>query len=220
MQITPVHLKCHNLATMRVYETPNGDMYPSITTMLGGTESEEKKESLTKWQNALGTSTARAYTKKAADKGTNVHLMIEMFLKGEEISPKQFSIDDINVFTALKLKLKNVKVVAQEISLYSDRLGIAGRADCIGYYKGIPCVIDFKTSNKNKGDAQVLDYKLQITFYCLAVNEMYGTNIQQGVILMSSGTGFPLEFIFDIKDYVKLLEERVDLYYKKLANTL
>ena len=34
--------------------------------------------------------------------------------------------------------------------MYSDKLGVAGRVDCIVEYKGKISVIDFKTSTKEK----------------------------------------------------------------------
>lgn len=176
---------------------------------------EEKKASLTRWQDSLGKSKAASVTKQAADKGTNVHLMIERFLKKEEIQLNKFPPADVKVFTALKLKISGIQVEALEIALFSDELGIAGRCDCIGTYKNQLSIIDFKTSNRNKSDADVFDYKLQITFYALACNEMFGTDIQQGVILMSSGSGFPLEFIFEIKDYVEPLKQKINKFYEQ-----
>jgi hypothetical protein len=183
--------------------------------MLGGTETEDKKEGLKRWQDSLGHSKARDYTKAAADKGTSVHLLAERYLNKEDLRLSEFSTESVNSFNALKLTLNKIKVVAQEISLYSDKLGIAGRCDCIGYFDGVPAIIDFKTAARNKTDKDILDYKIQVTFYGIACNEMYGTDIQQGVVLMSSGTGFPLIFKFDIKDYVKPLTERIALYYSR-----
>ena len=220
MLTNPIELTTVELGGMRLYKTPEGNHYPSITSILGRTMEPEKVKSLDNWRNSLGHANAHAYTKKAADKGTNVHALCEKFLKNEVINLKQFSIEDVNVFAALKLKLKNIKPIAQEIALYSDRLEIGGRVDCIGYYKDVISIIDFKTSNKNKLDKDVLDYKLQICFYALACNELYGTDIQQGVIIMSSGTGFPLEWIFDIRDFIKPLEKRIDEFYINLAKSL
>lgn len=209
--IIDLSTETHN--NMRLYKIPSGEHLPSITTILGQTMEPEKQASLTRWQDSLGKAKAHAYTKKAADKGTNVHLLIERYLKKEDLQIKSFSIEDVNVFTALKVKLNNIKAVAQEIALYSDELGVAGRCDCIGYYEGIPSIIDFKTSNKVKSDKDILDYKLQCTFYGIACNELYGTDINQGVILMSAQTGFPLVFKFELLPFKEELTKRIIQFY-------
>src|SRR5690606_14517399 len=149
---------------MRFYETPNGKFYPSITTILGNTIPEEKAVALKKWQQSLGVAAAAAKTKAAADNGEAVHLLAERFLKKEElIRPSDnFTQADISGFNALKLKLKKVdEVWAQEVSLYSDLLELAGRVDCVGVYDGKPAIIDFKTSVRLKTKEQVEDYRLQ-----------------------------------------------------------
>jgi hypothetical protein len=202
----------------RLYETPEGNFYPSITTVLGHTVSEEKKAILTSWQNSLGVSKAAAYTKAAASKGTNVHTMIERYLLGQELNTSEFSYEDVNVFNALKLKLNRITdVIGLEAPLYSDLLELAGTTDCIGTYKGIPSIIDFKTSCRIKSEKDIADYKLQCCFYGVAMNEKYGTDIDQGVILMSSQTGFPQEFTFRLSASLNTLIERVDHFYSKLA---
>lgn len=217
MKLEPFKLKVVETNGMRLYVTPEGEAYPSITTVLGGTQEPEKVESLKRWQDSMGTSTARAYTQKAANKGTNVHKLIERHLLGEDLQLKEFSLEDQKVFTALKLKLRNIEVWGLELALYSDELGVAGRTDCIGTYNGIPSIIDFKTSNRNKSEKDILDYKHQCCFYGKACNERYGTNIKQGVILMSTGTGFPLQFIFDLDEHLPALQKRIEEYYVKLA---
>lgn len=208
---------------MRFYETPEKKYYPSITTVLGSTMSEEKQQSLKKWQMSLGVSKAQQITKEAADRGTAVHLLIERYLKKEDlISPgEKFNQSDINMFNALKLKLNKIdEVWGQEVSLYSDTLEIAGRCDCIGVYKNIPCIIDFKTSSRIKGDKDIDDYKLQLCAYALMHNEMFGTDIKNGIILMSSDSGFPQEFKVNLEDYVEPLVSKVEQFYSKLSSTI
>lgn len=204
---------------MRFYETPNGKFYPSITTILGNTIPEEKAVALKKWQQSLGVAAAAAKTKAAADNGEAVHLLAERFLKKEElIRPSDnFTQADISGFNALKLKLKKVdEVWAQEVSLYSDLLELAGRVDCVGVYDGKPAIIDFKTSVRLKTKEQVEDYRLQITAYSIMHNELFGTDIVDGVILMTSAGGFPQEFRVDLTKYITPLVARVDEFYHKL----
>lgn len=207
---------------MRFYETPEGNYYPSITTILGGTMPPEKEAALKKWQTSLGADNAQRKTQEAADRGTAVHLLAERYLKGEDlIQGEKFNPADIASFNALKLKLNKVeKVWGQEVALYSDLLELAGRCDVIGVYKGKPTIIDFKTSTSLKGSDRIEDYRLQLCAYSIMHNEMFGTDIIDGVILMTSAGGFPQEFHVDLLDYVEPLIARVDEFYAKLSLTL
>lgn len=203
---------------MRLYETPEGNFYPSITTMLGKTMPEEKAKSLQKWQQALG-ALATKKTQDAADHGTAVHLLIERYLKKEELiqANDKFTQQNINAFNALKLKLNKIEEIwGQEVALYSDTLGLAGRCDCVGVYGGEPCIIDFKTSGKIKGSKDIEDYRFQLTAYAIMHNEMFDTNISKGIILMTSEAGFPQEFKVDLLEYYEPLALRVDKFYSTL----
>ena len=210
---------------LRFYHTPDG-AFPSITTALGQSEPAEKTASLESWRNSLGREKAAAVTKASADHGTMVHLLVERFLKKEEVfAPVDGkSVPDVDkaAFNALKLKLRNITDVwGQEQSVYSPTLQIAGRFDCMGEYKGIPSIIDFKTAmNKLKGKADIKDYQLQLAFYARAHNELFGTNVKQGVILMVAQTGFPLEFIVDLEPEYPELERRVAVCWEKILSKL
>lgn len=201
----------------RFYETPEGKFYPSITTVLGQTAPEDKVQALKKWQQALG-ALADKKTKEAADHGTAVHLLIERFLKKQDlIQGDTFSNQNLSAFNALKLKLKNIdEVWGLEVSMYSDILELAGRCDCVGVYKGVPSIIDFKTSGKIKNSERVEEYRLQLAAYALMHNELFGTNIEQGIILMTSEGGFPQEFKVNLLDYIEPLVERIQLFYDRL----
>jgi genome maintenance exonuclease 1 len=206
---------------MRFYSAPNGRYYPSITTVLGGTASEEKVQALKKWEMSLGVSVAKQKTQDAANRGTAVHLLAERYLKKENLikDGETFSPEDVSSFNALKLKLNKIEEVwGQEVALYSNALELAGRCDVIGVYKGKPVIIDFKTSTKIKNDQQIEDYKLQLAAYALMHNEMFGTDIADGVILMTSDGGFPQEFSVKLLDYIDPLVKRVDAFYAKLSD--
>lgn len=202
---------------MRFYKTPNGEYFPSVTTVLGNTITEEKSKALKNWANAIGQVKAKSITQAAADRGTAVHLMIERHLNGESpFSPGEFEQAWINSFNALKLKLKSINEIwCQEKALFSNILGMAGRVDCIGLYKGEEAIIDFKTSSKLKSQKDIEDYRLQLTAYSIMHNEMFGTNINKGIILMTSDAGFPQEFSVNLTDYVNPLCDRIIEFYKK-----
>lgn len=208
---------------MRLYQTPEGNFYPSITTVLGGTMPEEKKQALKKWQTSLGMDAAQKKTQEAADHGTAVHLLVERHLKKEPLQQpgEKIKHEDMNAFNALKLKLNKINEIwGQEVALYSNLLGIAGRTDLIGVYKGVPSIIDFKTSGRIKSEKDIEDYKLQLTAYAVMHNEIFGTDINTGVILMTSSGGFPQEFIVDLTQYALPLAERVEEFYTNHISSL
>lgn len=210
---------------MRLYNTPIGYL-PSITTVLGHTEPAEKKASLESWRNALGPIKSAEVSKKATDHGTMVHLLAERFLKGEQIDApvngKPIPWPDMAAFNSLKLKLKLISPIwGQEKSIYSYSLLVAGRFDCAGLYKGIPSIIDFKTSlNRLKNREEIKSYALQLAFYAVAHNEMFDTDIKQGVVLLAGAGGMPQEFIFNIEDELYDLVIRVDSFMESNADKL
>lgn len=205
----------------RWYLTSYGP-YPSITTILGFTEPPEKTASLENWRNSLGIEKANEVSKKATDHGTNVHLLAERYLKKEKIdapiNEQPVPQPDIAAFNALKLKLDKIdEIWGQEVALYSTELEVAGRCDLVGKYKGVPVIVDFKTASRVKGRKDIHDYELQLLFYALAHNQMHNTDIQQGIILMVSDTGFPQEFKVDFTDELKAeLKKRVSAYWKAI----
>lgn len=204
---------------MRFYETPDGKFYPSITTILGNTQLAEKREGLEKWKKSLGKEEADKVLHEAGRHGTAVHLLTERYLKGEQLVNEHDEITpgDMGSFNALKTKLKKIEqVVGQEVALYSDILGVAGRTDLIAQYKGKLQIIDFKTSMSIKSDRFIEDYKLQLCAYAIMHNEMFGTDIKDGSIFMSSGSGFPQEFNVNLLDYVDVLRKRVTEFYVKM----
>jgi ATP-dependent exoDNAse (exonuclease V) beta subunit len=204
---------------LRWYITPAGAL-PSITTILGVSEPEEKKASLEAWRVSLGHEKAAAHSLKATQHGTMVHLLAERFLKGEDVDAPVNGIavpgPDKAAFNALKLKLKAINVIyGQEKSVYSPILEVAGRFDCVGEYKHVPSVIDFKTAGRLKTRKDIEDYYLQLAFYAIAHNELFGTDIKQGVILMSAAGGMPQEFKVNIEEHIDVLCARIAIFWQK-----
>jgi genome maintenance exonuclease 1 len=202
---------------LRFYKTPVG-LLPSITTVLGLSASEEKKQSLQQWRDSIGHAEADAISKHATDHGTAVHLLAERFLKGEAVDQGDVGQEDLAAFNSIRLLLKNINPWCQEQSIYSPSLEIAGRFDCIGEFNEKPSIIDFKTSRKLKDWGHVHDYKLQLAFYAFAHNELFKTNIRQGVIIMASGDGFPQKFIIpDVYVFLDELCDRTERFWQVLA---
>ena len=162
----------------RFYVTPEGNKYPSITTVL----SDRNKEGIVKWRESVGNDVANQVMRQAASRGTAVHTLIENYLNNEELSKQD--VLPVALFVTMKSELDNInKIRIQEGGLYSDKLGVAGRVDCIAEYKGKISVIDFKTSTKEKKEEWVENYFIQGSAYCEMYEERFLQPIEQVVIL-------------------------------------
>lgn len=206
-----------NIEGKRIYLISDEKMYPSITTVLGQTDSE-KKSVLEAWRARVGNEKADKVSRDAASRGTNVHLMIERHLKGIDPKLDEFPESHRNMFLSLRLELKKInKVIGQEVILFSDTLGVAGRCDLIAEYKDTLTIIDYKTSNRVKSIDEIEDYWLQAAFYAISHDEMFNTNIQKLVIMMGVENKLPLVFKKTIDDDLLLkLFSRVSKFYENL----
>tara|TARA_B100001057_G_scaffold397724_1_gene407987 strand:- start:217 stop:909 length:693 start_codon:yes stop_codon:yes gene_type:complete len=194
----------------RFYVTPEGNKYPSITTVL----SDRNKEGIRKWRESVGNDVANQVMRQAASRGTAVHTLIENYLNNEELSKQ--GVLPVALFATIKSELDNINNIRiQEGGLYSNKLGVAGRVDCIAEYKGKISVIDFKTSTKEKKEEWVENYFIQGSAYCEMYEERFLQPIEQVVILIVTEDGAVQTFIKDKKDYLPLLETAIKEFNEK-----
>ena len=207
VEITELSTK--NINRKRFYETPDGKLYPSITTVL----QRRKMEGLMEWRKKVGDDVANYVARTAAARGTKVHQMCEDFLNNnfdEEVHKKNFL--PYTLFGQIKPVLleKVDNIMSQECGLYSDKYMVAGRVDCIGEYNGIPSIIDFKTSTKERNDDWNESYYIQASAYAEMFEERTGIEINQIVILVVTEDGIVQEFIKTKENYLPLLVEAID----------
>jgi len=194
----------------RFYVTPEGNKYPSITTVL----SDRNKEGIVKWRESVGNDVANQVMRQAASRGTAVHTLIENYLNNEELSKQD--VLPVALFVTMKSELDNINNIRiQEGGLYSDKLGVAGRVDCIAEYKGKISVIDFKTSTKEKKEEWVENYFIQGSAYCEMYEERFLQPIEQVVILIVTEDGAVQTFIKDKRDYLPLLKTAIKEFNEK-----
>ena len=214
--ISEVHTQ--SIKGKRFYTTPEGNKYPSITTVLSG----RNAEGLIKWRERVGNDVANQIMRTAAKRGTAVHELAENYLNNKELT--QQDVLPLAMFTLLKPELDNINnIVMQEGALYSDKWGVAGRVDCIAEYDGKITVIDFKTSTKEKKEEWVENYFIQCTAYCEMFEERYGLAINQIAILIVTEDCAIQTFVKDKKDYLPLLQPAIDNFWKEqdgLQNSL
>jgi genome maintenance exonuclease 1 len=183
-------LKRKSVDGRRMYSTPDGLAVPSVTTILDKTKPEQAKKALREWKKRVGETKAAEITKEAAGRGTRMHAWLEQYVKEDRIDEP-----GSNPYSQQSHKMANI-IVEQgldkmeecwgtEVPLYFPQV-YAGTTDCLGVYNGKPAIIDFKQTNKPKKTEWIGDYFMQLCAYAAAHNEVHGTDIQQGVILMCS----------------------------------
>lgn len=203
-------LKTENINGKRHYVTNKGK-FPSITSVLGAFPNP----ALDSWRKRVGEEEANKISRQATTRGTKIHALCEKHLLNEEIDKKQYMPDVLSSFYEFKLLLNNINSVHYvEAPLFSEKLKVAGRTDCIGVYKEELSIIDFKTSRKEKKEEWIGDYFLQGCFYSLAYYEMTGLFAENIVILVSVDDGNDQEFIQPTKKYIKPLISKVKEYYQ------
>jgi genome maintenance exonuclease 1 len=188
---------------MRLYNLPNGDWVPSITTVT----SFYNREIFVKWRKRIGLEEANRITKRATARGTDFHQVCQDYLENKELNWDDYQPLSKFMFFHTKPYLDKINNIhAIERTLYSEYLGLAGRVDCIGEYEGELAVIDFKTSEKIKPEEWLENYFVQEMFYGSAYYELTEIPIVKLITIMVTPGGDVK--IFDKRnkgDYIKLL---------------
>lgn len=201
----------------RHYTTPDGNVYPSVTTVL----SVLNTDALEEWRERIGREEAQKISEHASSRGTDLHAVLESYLKNEAITFPEDPRSKVRImFNRMKRVLGRVdNIVAQEIPLYSDKLKVAGRCDLIAEFDSIPSIIDFKGADKAKKKDWIGSYFQQVTGYSLMFEERTGIQVNQIVILMCGENDFSCQVFVESRDkYISHLKETIGLYTSKQSN--
>ena len=217
MAFTHKAVKLPNLVTTtlnkkRFYNTPEGAMLPSITTVL----SIRKKDGLIEWRKRVGDDVANYISGNAVRRGIKIHEMCEDYLNNmnddalfETYEKEHF------LYWCLFKQLRDQalcdidNIYVQEVGLYSDKYKVAGRVDCIAEYNGVLSVIDFKTSTKERTDDWNENYYIQGAAYAEMFEERTEIKVNQIVILVVTEDGTVQKFVKNKYPFLNLLVESV-----------
>jgi genome maintenance exonuclease 1 len=198
-----IELECKTTESIRLYNLPNGDWVPSITSVT----SFYNRQIFVKWRERVGLEEANRITKRATARGTDFHQVCQDYMENKELNWDDYQPLTKFMFYHLKPELDKINNIhAIERTLYSQYLGLAGRVDCIAEYEGELAVIDFKTSEKIKPEEWIENYFVQEMFYAAAYYEMTGKVVKKLITLMVTPGGEVK--VFDKRnkdDYIKLL---------------
>ena len=212
----PLEMKAEMVDGKRVYLTPDGKHYPSVTTVIGS--NAKKQAGLAKWRARVGKEKAAAISSRSAARGTKYHSIVEDYFNNK------LDIDEYKKYPLPTIMFHNSKhvldrinnIYLQEGALYSNHLEIAGRVDCIAEFDGELSIIDFKTSAEPKKETYMYDYFLQETAYACCLQELYSLTVKQLVTIVACENGETQVVIKPPKkEYLLQLMQYIDEYRNK-----
>jgi genome maintenance exonuclease 1 len=202
---------------LRHYVTPEGKVYPSVTSVVGLKTSESLKEWKEDPQN-------QAKSEMALQVGEFLHGIVESVATNREWTIKDPPAVIKNPFffeATLKSFFKNNidEVVLSESCLWSDALQLAGRIDLLVRTKGgVLTVLDFKFPAKEKQERYIEHYFLQTTAYALMIQERYGIMPKEVHLAIFPWQTLSLQvYKKPTKDYIDPLVQSIR-YYRNQMN--
>ncbi len=212
----PIEMNAQMVEGKRLYSTPDGKFYPSITTVIGN--NAKKQAGLAKWRARVGKEKAAAISSRSASRGTSYHSIVEDYLNNRlHIDEYKKTPLPVVMFEHSKKVLNRISnIYLQEAALYSDNLEVAGRVDCIADFDGVLSIIDFKTSAEPKKEYYLYDYFVQETAYACCLQELYGITVKQLVTIVACENGETQVVIKPPKkEYLLKLIQYIDEYQNR-----
>lgn len=195
----------------RIYVTPEGKKYPSVTTIL----SEHTREAIDAWRKRVGNKRANYIAASAGQRGTRIHTLCEKYLKNEEVFTPEVSLFTKELFKPIIPLLHEIdNIHCQEQRLYSNHLRLAGTVDCIAEHDGRLSVIDFKTSSRRKRKEDIDHYFMQCAAYAIMYEELVGVPVNKLVVIIAHESDEPAVFVDKRNNFVPQLLHYRDLYEK------
>lgn len=197
----------------RVYQTPSGRAYPSVTAVTG----LHGKDAIMAWRKRVGEEEANRVSLRATTRGTRVHSLCEDYISNKPVSADLFDQEAWQSLVPELDKINNIHCL--ETQLYSDHLEVAGTVDCIAEYNGKVSVIDFKTSKRVKKKSDIHSYFMQTSAYAVMFEERTGIPVSRLVILMTVDDEPEASVFVEKRD--DWIDQFIDLReaYKKLKGT-
>ena len=155
-----LELKKKETNGIRLYNLPNGEWVPSITSVT----SFYNRQIFADWRKRVGVEEANRITKKATARGTDFHEAAQNYLLNLELNWDDYQPTTKFMFHHAAPYLDKINNIhAIERTLYSEYLGLAGRVDCMfyasAYYEltGIPVTKLITLMVTPDGEVKVFD---------------------------------------------------------------
>lgn len=179
---------------------------PSVTRILQQTLSPDQIFYLERWKKKmiaeLGEDGFKAYSQNLFKQGKLFHSAVEDILTSgatwKNRNPSETSDYPPEVqgyMESVSHILEDVSAVrAIESTVQHSTLNYLGIADCVARYRGVLCVIDWKTSEKHKPFlSNTYDNPIQVAAYAGALNsdDNYKYQVENGLIVVAYKDGSP-----------------------------
>jgi genome maintenance exonuclease 1 len=178
-----------NVDGRRHYVTPEGT-FISITSLLSWLQ---PSDSIKSWRARMGNDVADYIMQTAGRRGTRLHKIVELALSNKSLGDvTDHGLLPAALFNSMQPALDRISQIrALEQPLYSTEfsIGIAGQADTVCEFDGIPSVVDFKTATKMRKEEEIQNHLIQCAFYASAWTRQTQLPIKQIVIIMASEDG-------------------------------
>lgn len=197
---------------VRLYETPEGKRYPSVTTVLG---KMSDKTGLEAWRKRIGEEEAVRISMRAATRGTAVHDMCENYVLGANINMDMPNNNLIfhQIRKVLDERVDHIR--ATECTLFSNHLRIAGTCDLVAKFDGKLSIIDYKTSARMKRKEWIENYFLQTSLYSYMLWEMTGIEAKDIVVIIGVDDEPQAQIFVDKpKNYIEKAADLVKSYHR------
>ena len=215
-QIDPIEMVAEMVEGKRMYMTPEGFKFPSVTTVISN--NKQKMAGIAKWRARVGEKAANAKSARATGRGTKYHSIAEDYFNNN-LDLKKYSKFPLPVlmFHHSRDTLDRINnIYLQEAALYSKHLELAGRVDCIAEFDGVLSIIDFKTAEEPKREEYLYDYFVQETAYACMLQENYGLSVKQLVTIVACENGETQvkvlppkkEYFIRLMSYIEEYQER------------
>ena len=187
--IEPIEMPAKIVEGKRVYLTPDGDKFPSVTTVISN--NAKKMAGIAKWRERVGIEEANRISARSTKRGTTYHSIVEDYFNNcLDINEYKKSPLPVVMFHQTVQTLNRINnIYLQEAALYSKHLELAGRVDCIAEFDGELSIIDFKTSATPKREQYLTDYFVQETAYACMLQELYDVSVKKIVTIVACENG-------------------------------
>ena len=198
---------------VRHYGVDDQTAYPSITSVI----SWVNREQWAAWRQKVGVEKANAKCKKATNRGTGFHSIMEEYMANNDVTTMtQYTVPLLNLmFKAAKpyLDKRLDNIYQQETRMCSKKLCLAGTVDLICGVDGELSIVDFKTSEKEKPEEWLEDYFVQLSAYWAMFTEATGVAPKKLVVFLVAENG-DVQIVErkNIMDYLETLEDYVSQF--------
>ena len=214
--VTPIEMPAKIVNGKRVYLTPDGDKFPSVTTVISN--NAKKIAGIAKWRERVGMEEANRISARSTKRGTTYHSIVEDYFNNKlEIDQyKDSPLPTVMFYQSVDTLNRINNIYLQEAALYSKHLELAGRVDCIAEFDGELSIIDFKTSATPKREEYLTDYFVQETAYSCMLQELYDVSVKKIVTIVACENGETQvkvlppkkEFFIKLMGYIQEYQER------------